>query len=209
MRNDIARIIAFFCVLSVSCHAAMITFDDIVSGVTTYTYDGDADGTNDVLFSTTDSSGFNSIGPGLSMNFINEPGIEGTSQLGVDLRADFLFGATVSIRFGFALSTPFDTFGATFELYDGDDNMIASKFQLATYQSAPVVSTAPEAILDLAFSGVASYGLFKFDAEPGRFIVDNFEGAFGSSEVVPEPASLMLLGFSGVAVAFVRRRLKR
>ena len=49
-------------------HGAVITFDTLVSGATSFAYDGDGDSITDVLFSTTDLSGFNTVGPGINMS---------------------------------------------------------------------------------------------------------------------------------------------
>lgn len=81
----------------------LITFDEVVSGVPFFNYDSNDAGTEtDVVFSTTDPGGFNTNGPGPDQLFINEPGIEGTTDLPVDLRVDFLQGAVGQIAFGFA-----------------------------------------------------------------------------------------------------------
>lgn len=163
-----------------SGNIAEITFDEVVDGAVSYAYDGDGDDIDDVLFSTTDPTGFNTAGPGQYMNFINEPGIEGTTTLETDLRADFIFGATSNISFGFALSTTQEIYGVSFELYNTSDNLIASTFQKATYTNLTTSSDFPEAILSLDFEGTAAYCLFKFDEFPPRYIIDNFIGNFGS-----------------------------
>jgi len=163
-----------------SSNAAVITFDEVIQGEVSYAYDGDEDGINDVLFSTTDPMGFNTGGPGQNMNFITEPGIEGTTALGVDLRVDFLFGATSNLTFGFAMDTTQEIYGVTFEIYDHTDSLIASTFKVATYTNITVDSSFPEGLFRLDFEGTAAYGLFKFDDVPPRYIIDNFKGAFGS-----------------------------
>ncbi len=84
--------------------ASTITFDDLISGETSYLFDADGDGINDVNFSTLDRFGFNTIGPGLNQLFIHEPGLEGTSMLETDLKVEFLHGTSGSISFGFAIN---------------------------------------------------------------------------------------------------------
>ena len=37
-------------------NAALLTFDDLITGQTTYSYDGDGDAIDDVIFTTTDPS---------------------------------------------------------------------------------------------------------------------------------------------------------
>ncbi|MBA2624599.1 MAG: hypothetical protein H0U89_03195 [Acidimicrobiia bacterium] len=81
-----------------------ITFNQVITGARTFSFDGDGDGLPDVIFSTTDPAGFNTTGPGSNQMFINEPGLEGTALLNPDLRVDFLVGAEDSLQFGFALN---------------------------------------------------------------------------------------------------------
>jgi hypothetical protein len=187
-------------IFTASVNAAVITFDEVISGQTSYAYDGDEDGIDDVTFSTTDPEGFNTFGPGANMNFISEPGIEGTTSLGIDLRADFIFGASSNLTFGFALSTTQEINGVTFEVYDDTDHLIASTFHVATYTNLSVRSRFPEALLSLDFEGTAAYCLFKFDAEPPRYIIDNFSGAFGSR---PEEQSAVITDYSSTPAGFI------
>jgi hypothetical protein len=198
MNSEIPKVQVFAlgaaCLLAfmASSHAAVITFDEVIAGETSYGYDGDADGINDVIFSTSDTNGFNTGGPGTNMNFITEPGIEGTTLLGTDLRVDFLFGASANIAFGFAMSTSQEIYGVTFELYDHADTLIESTYQVAAFTNVTVASDFPEAVLNLEFTGVAAYGLFKFDKPPERYIIDNLQGRFGSR---PEEQDAVITSF--------------
>ena len=54
--------------------SAIITFDDVISGEVSYGFDGDGDLIDDVIFSTIDPLGFNTVGPGANMTYIAEPG---------------------------------------------------------------------------------------------------------------------------------------
>ena len=216
MRNKLTGILlaAFFVFgLSGTGDAALLTFDDVVVGATSYAYDGDADGTNDVIFSTTDPSGFNTGGPGPNMTYIDEPGIEGTSLLPTDLRVDFLNGAVNVMGFGFALNSSTETSTASFSLFDASDNLLASKTLLGLFTTTPSgLSSFPEGFLSLAFPNIASYGLFNFDTQFGRYIIDNFQGTFGSTEditPVPEPSTFLLLGGGLAGLAFYARRRKK
>lgn len=184
--------------------AAVITFDDLITGETSYGFDGDGDGIDDVVFSTTDPAGFNTVGPGANQVYIDEPGLEGTSELDPDLRVDFVFGATGSLAFGFALNSAVEdpAYFATLSVFDAGGNLIGSQ----TVQGLFSPSSFPEGRVDVAFAGTAAYGLFNFRSEFGRYIIDNFEGTFGSTEVVPEPASLALLGLGLAGLGLARRR---
>ena len=193
-------------------HAAKITFDTVVVGATTFGFDGDGDGIDDVIFSTTDPAGFKTLGPGLSMTFINEPGLEGTSTLASDLKVDFLYGATGSITFGFALlsSESHPDYFASFLLFDASGTPLASETVVGdfTVTVPPAgLSSYPEGLISVSFPGVASYGTFNFTSEHGRYIIDNLEGTFGSTEV-PGPGSLPLLGLGLGLFLLVARRLR-
>jgi hypothetical protein len=191
----------------VPVQAATITFDDLVTGQTSYDFDGDGDGIPDVTFSTTDPNGFNTVGPGLDQRYIQEPGLEGTSLLPVDLRVDFLTGATQSVRFGFALlaTTPNPAYVASLTLYDAAGNSVGSASVPGQIFTLPGggSSTFIEGLVNISFAETAAYGLFDFGSEGGRYIIDNFAGNFGS--VVPEPATAGLMAL-GVAVLVLRRR---
>ena len=170
--------------LTTTTNAALLTFDDTISGVATYSFDGDGDTIEDAIFSTTDLSGFNTIGPGPNMSYITEPGLEGTTFLSPDLRVDFLNGAAGSLSYGFAidgLAVTVDTW-ALFEVYDAFDNLIGSDFEYGAFTLPDTInpSSFPEGIIEVSFSGLASYALFDFgynsDSLGGtRYIIDNFD----------------------------------
>lgn len=197
-----------------AAQAAVITFDDLLSGQTAYGFDGDGDGINDVIFSTSDPAGFNVIGPGPNQTYIHEPGLEGTSLLNPDLRVDFLRGAVDSLRFGFALdsSTVAPGFFASIRLFDAGGNLLGEASQVGDYTvTAPPdgLSSFPEGEVSLLFAGTAAYATFDFATEFGRFIIDDFAGTYGSTERIPEPSTAWLLGAAGLALAGSARRRRR
>ena len=189
--------------------AVTLNFNDAIFGQTTYSFDGDGDGIFDAVFSTSDPAGFNTLGPGPNQIYINEPGLEGTSLHNPDLRVDFPQKAIGSITFGFALNSSSTPGGsASFKLFDASNNLLSDVKVPGSRFSLPGGGTSafPEGQVSTSFSGEASYGLFDFDTEFGRNIIDNFQGTFGSIERAPAP--LPLLGFA-VAFGYSRSLRKR
>jgi len=172
--------------------AVTLTFDEVISGATTFEFDADADTLPDAVFTTTDPLGFNTTGPGANMSYIEEPGLEGTNELNPDLRVDFPNGAVTSLGFGFAMSAGADspTLTVTFRIFDSSGTLLASTTELAAYTEPvpPTPSNFPEGQFTLAFTGTASYATFDFNnADANRYIIDNFTGTFGSTEDITPP----------------------
>ena len=200
-------------------NASLITFDDMVSGVTSYGYDGDNDGNNDAVFSTTDPGGFNTVGPGPNMTYIHEPGIEGTSRLNPDLRVDFLVGAIDSLQFGYALNSGSANANTwtNFQVFNSTGALLASATQSGAYTlpNGTNPSSFPEGYIQVTFAGVASYALFDFSSDNGRYIIDDFQGTFGQTEdipvtpPIPEPSTLLLLGAGLAGIGIFGRRKSR
>jgi hypothetical protein len=113
-----------------------------------------------------------------NQQFIDEPGLEGTSDLDPDLRADFLNGATRSLAFGFALNSGVesDDYVASLSVFDAAGNLLGSESVAGVFGG----SDFPEGVVTVSFAGTAAYATFDFTTEFGRYIIDNFEGAFGS-----------------------------
>ena len=189
MKNNF--ITAFIgCSLMTVAEAAVLTFDGLIPGATSYTLDADADGVKDVIFSTSDPSGMNTSGPGALMSHIQEPGLEGPTSLPTDIRVDFLRGARHSLKFGFALATADEDKTLTFTIYDASDTPLASQTQTATYTwPGGNRSNFPEGLITVDFPGTAAYATFDASLEDSRFIIDNFQGTYGSTEI-PESGSL-------------------
>jgi hypothetical protein len=155
-----------------------LTFDDLIQGKTAYHFDADGDGKAEVIFSTTDPGGFNRVGPGTNMTYIQEPGLEGTSLLAPDLRVDFLAGARGNLNFAFAVDSESQDDTASFQVYDARGNQIAAQSQVGLYTATPQgTSSAPEGQIGVNFAGTASYATFNFTSDNGRYIIDNFETA--------------------------------
>jgi hypothetical protein len=212
-----AAVFSLFLGFATNANATVITFDDAIVGSTTYQFDSDGDGVKDVIFSTTDPGGFNTVGPGTNMKYIQQPGLEGTSLLNPDLRVDFLNQAKDFLKFGFALDSLSENSNTWtgFTVFDAGGNLLTSdtEFGLYTYPDTVHRSNYPEGQISVTFSGVASYALFNFSSDYGRYIIDNFEGTYGSTEVppasVPEPGTFLLLGLGLMGVAGIRIKAKK
>lgn len=190
-------------------HATVITFDDLIVGETSYDFDADLDGQIDVTFSTDDVFGFNTVGPGENQQFVDEPALEGTTELAPDLRVDFLAGVEGTLSFGFAVSSGSDVMNAiTFSVFDMMNNLINS----VTVDALLGSSDFPENIVSLTFDGVGAYATFDFDNSfASRYIIDNFEGDFGTSERPPivdasAPFTMSLVGLALVGLMTRRRK---
>lgn len=194
--------------LSTMSHAAVITFDDLIVGETTYDFDADLDGQADVTFSTDDVLGFNTVGPGENQQFVDEPALEGTTELASDLRVDFLAGVEGTLSFGFAVSAGDDVMNAiTFSVFDMMNNLLGSIMVDAILGN----SDFPENLVSLAFDGMGAYATFDFDnSQASRYIIDNFEGEFGTSERPPinasAPFTMSLVGLALVGLMMNRRK---
>lgn len=169
--------------------AVTLTFDEVISGETSFSFDADGDLLPDAVFTTTDPSGFNTTGPGPNQLYIEEPGLEGTTSIVPDLKVDFPNGAVNSLGFGFAVSAGAESpnLTVTFQIFDSGDNLLATTTDLAVFTepTPPTPSGFPEALVSLSFANTASYATLDFnDADAGRYIIDNFTGTFGSTEDV-------------------------
>jgi len=176
-----------------SASEVQITFDDAIYGATSYAFDADGDGQSDALFTTDDPYGFNTVGPGPYMTYINEPGLEGSSNLPVSLRVEFLVGATGSLSFGFAVSEVTEDYGCTVSVFDQAGNLLGSTFTQARFTTLPSGerSSFPEGLATVAFEGVGRYATVSF-SNNARYILDNFTGSFGTTQ---RPGRFSLEGF--------------
>jgi len=187
--------------LAAGAGGAPITFGDLVTGFHAYGFDGDGDGSDDVIFTMMDGSGFVSMGFGSSQIYIDEPGLGGTSLLGPDLRVDFPTGAREMLRFGFALDSSMQNDTASLLVYDASHTLLASTTVTGLYTYTPNRSSDPEGFISLPFTGTASYATLDFTPDSNNFAIDNFEGIYGTSEGkgIPVPGAL-LLGSLGAAL---------
>ncbi len=196
--------------------AAVITFDQLISGQTSYAFDGDGDGIADVVFSTTDPLGFNTSGPGPNQQFIQEPGLEGATSLNPDLRVDFNYGLDLSrgpISFGVAMSTFGDyPVAGSFSIFNSQGSLI----EAVGFGILQGSSSFPEALVSTSVNtGIVSFALFDFDDAStfaSRYIIDDFTGEFGSTErpvnTVPGPLPLVGTGMAFIASRKLRKRIK-
>ncbi|MCF8015314.1 MAG: hypothetical protein K9L65_06365 [Chromatiaceae bacterium] len=186
-----------------------ITFDDAIDAQQSYLFDANSDGEADVIFSTVDTGGFFTAGPGPNQIFVDEPGLEGSTAFTPDLRIDLLRGATGSVSFGYAT---IDTFPGVAQVFNEDDERIADNtfvggfFDLDTEEecsdASSNCSSFPEGWVDIPFEGTAAYVTVDFDADfsaPGltedpdvesefesfgRYIIDNFTFTEAGDQII-------------------------
>ena len=98
-------------------------------------------------------------------------------------------------RFTEARITALGRLGNTLETYD-----------LIT--DAPI--STPSAINDGAFRGIerSDNDIYAFELKNSVLAIDDFTFSRIGSSTVPEPSSLLLMGFGGIITAFIKRRRK-
>ena len=88
------------------------------------------------------------------------------------------------------MSTGGNVVGAvTFSVFDVANSLLSQVFA----DSAQGFSSFTEGLVSTNFSGVAAFATFDLDGSAaGRYLTDDFESTFGSTEV-PAPAGALLL----------------
>ena len=232
------EILVLFCVgvasalMTQLAGAATVTFDDFSGGQPSFTYDADEDGVVDATWTAINGQNLDPVGPGPNQLYIQEPGLEGlVDGTDAEIRVDFSFGAVNSIGYSFALQYGCNGIGSvdaglvgSISVYDSADTLLSTATAEATCTDTsglgdvgPGYSTFVEAEVSTAFNGTASYALIDFpqsvwDATATNFIIDNFEGTYGSVERTPPvptlpPAAFWILG--GLAGLLGLRRLRK
>ena len=179
--------------VSLACVPALavnVTFDGMTPGVSSFSYDADSDSQPDAVF-TSQAGTFGFSGPGPNQLYINEPGLVASTVAGPEIRVDFPNGASGSVGFSFAMSSPCLAVGpvnagltGAIQVYDSADNLLGTAQAEAVCTSTPSPpSSFVEAQVTASFSGVASYALVDFGhTATNAYILDNFNGTFGSTE---------------------------
>jgi len=195
--------LALVCFGTTNLLAQPIDFDALSFGDTLFGFDVNADGQNDVEFSTTDPLGFGIGGPNPDDQvFVAGTVLESSSILDPDVRVDFLNGAVNSIGLGYALLTGVADLGQGLQVdvFDSADVLIGSTFQAGQILSGTNnggVSVFPEGSISVSFAGVAAYALLDATTTGGRFAIDDFEGDFFPT-AIPEPSGGMFMMLAGL-----------
>lgn len=193
--------------------AQVINFESLVQAQTVYGVDINDDGIDDVLFSTTDPTGFGVGGPDPNTQlYASGVLLETSSEINPDIRVDFPGGAIDLMQVGFALLTGVDDpgQGLNLEVFDQSGNPLAMTSQAGELlplnpSMSTSVSAFPEGLLTVSFEGVASYALFDATTTGSRFVIDNFAGTFLPA-AVPEPSALALIGLGSIFLLGRRRK---
>lgn len=187
MRHPIILLIAYLLALyTFTANAAFdteieIDFTDAKIGEKSQYFDGNNDGTDDTIFSTTFSLGFSVFGPGEQQYFIQGPVLGGPTAFTPDLRVDFLYGAIGGIGFGFSTILPSTGYVQVFDEYHNQITSVIINgyfYDINTGQPAlwsnSVVSQFPEGPVYLPFDGIAAYATIDFNNDVGSYFIDNF-----------------------------------
>lgn len=152
---------------------ATISFDDVVGGLSTYSVDVSGDGDPDIVFSTSNPSGFGTV-----PNVLEGGILSGDWEVIVQ----FLGGATSSLAFDF---------GVTSEHANQPEAYIfvphpTAPFRWVTEQvqvnGAPAYGSLSITLSDSAGPFTADTAYIQFYSGGGnRFIMDNFTGTFGAA----------------------------
>lgn len=125
-----------------SASAQVIDFETLVATQAVFGFDVNNDGSDDVVFSSTDPAGFNTTGPNPVNQFhLSGQVLETSSASSPDIRVDFLGGATGQLQVDFALLTDVNDpgQGPLLEVFDQADNQLGSMFQCG--ELLPLVNT--------------------------------------------------------------------
>lgn len=207
---------------SVNAFAVNITFDGIANGVSTFSYDADSDGTADAVFTKFDGGVWNFGGPTQS-NYVTRPGLTAFSSDGDEIRVDFSNGAKTSVGFSFARNDACvgrsvgytnAAESAQLRVYDSTNTLLGTATVIPEC-TLNVLGSFIEGQVTVTFTGTASYAVVDFQGSTA-YILDNFNGTFGSSEIAPAaPAPIPTLGewamifLASLMAMFGIRRMRR
>ena len=186
--------------------AATVTFGDLTAGSKTYSADVDGDGMDDVIFSTTHQSGFEA-GYASSPTLIEGSGLKAASTSQDDLEVRFNHGLKEYLQFDFAVTTYDDKVGGYvyFWVYDAEGWPIGNSHKVMAQPTGDFARH--EATVSVDVDRTAASATFNFVTMGGGnwYVIDNFEGTFGSGESPLTDASMAvfpeIIDFGGIPMA--------
>jgi hypothetical protein len=210
-------------ILSLSAMAVNISFDGVANGVTTFSYDADSDSNPDAVFTKIGSGPWSFGGPTASQ-FVSQPGLVAGSASGDDLRVDFPNGAKTTVGFAFARSDSCSgravgysnsSEEAELRLYDSGGLLLGSSSVTPTC-TLNTSGSYVEGEVTVSFVGTASYAVVDFKGSTA-YILDNFNGTFGSVEIaaaatpvaVPTLSEWAMIFLASLMAVFTFRTLRR
>jgi len=191
-------------ILAASADGVPITFDDLIAGAVVYGFDDNSDGRDEAVFAMADGSGLTPIRFGSPQTYVDGPGLGATSLLGPDLRVDFPQGAREALRVGLALDSSLPDSTALLQVYNASDGLLASTALTGLSGRTLDRSGQPGGLLSLSFAGIASYALLDVTPPGETFVIDNFEGMYGTEENkgIPAPGALLLASLGIVLLSW-------
>ena len=179
-----------FSLYSATSHAAIVTFSDVTEGSKTYSADIDADGADDVIFSTTHESGFEA-GYASSPTLIKGSGLKAASTSQTDLEVRFKHGLKEYLGFDFAVTTHDDQLGGYvyFWVYDAEGWPIGNSHKLMAQPTGNPARHEATVWVDLDRTAVSATFNFVTMGGGNWYVIDNFEGTFGPEEsLITDPS---------------------
>jgi hypothetical protein len=182
--------------------AATIPFDDVVSGSSSYSVDVTGDTVPDVVFTTSNPSGFGTV-----PNVLEGGILSGDWEVVVQ----FLGGATGSLAFDFGVTSEHSSYPEAYIIVPHPTVSYRWVSEQTQVTGTPAYGSLSITLADSVGAFTAETAYIQFYAGSGnRFMMDNFTGNFGAAKApVPEPTTMLLLGTGLIGLVGFRKKFKK